>query len=572
MEALGPPADEIKQLRRCINDLVSIVTLPAIWSGGSTSQMVRTLTDVLMDTLLLDLLYVRLENPSGNAPFEMARLARSRSPMATPQEIGERLRNCLGLDPRKWPASARGCVGNGEICIAPLRLGLQGEIGIIAAGSERQDFPKQTERLLLSTAANQIVIALHQAWQLNEQRRVATELDQRVSLRTKELAEANEELRREIVERKRADEELRRSEAYLAEAQRLSRTGSFGWSPSTDEHFWSDETYRIFEYEVFSKVSLQMVRERVHPEDLPLFDQVINASKGDGFDFEYRLLLPTGAVKQVHVVAHAMRGEFGTHELVGAVMDITATRQAEAALRQAQTELAHVTRVTTMGELAASIAHEVNQPISGVVINGNASLLWLDKVKENSANVAELRQTLHRIIRDGERAGEIVARIRALFKKAQQAKEPLNLNEAIREILALAKSEMSKHRIALHLELADELPWALGDKVQLQQVMLNLILNAIDAMNTLEERSRDLMVRTQRSEDGMVMVTVRDSGIGLDRSSLEKVFSAFHTTKPGGLGMGLSISRSIVENHHGRLWASAHEGPGASFHFTLPTA
>jgi predicted ATPase/signal transduction histidine kinase len=380
-------------------------------------------------------------------------------------------------------------------------------------------------------------------------------------------------LEQENLERKWAEEELRRSEAYLAEAQKLSCTGSFGWSVATDEHFWSDETYRIFEYEVSSKVSLQMVRERIHPEDIPLLAQVIaRATNGDGFDYECRLLLPSGAVKQIHVVAHAVRGEFGTHEFVGAVMDITVTRQAEAALRQAHAELAHVTRVTTMGELAASIAHEVNQPIAGIVLNGNASLRWLARVKEESSDLKEARQTIQRIIRDGNRAGEILGRIRALFKKAEPAKEPLDLNEAIREILLLARSEMNKHQVALCLELAEDLPPALGDKVQLQQVILNLILNGIEAMNTVEDHSRDLIIRTQCSEEGVVTVTVRDSGIGLDSSSMGKVFAAFHTTKPGGLGMGLSISRSIVENHHGRLWVTAHDGPGVSFHFTLLTA
>ena len=225
-----------------------------------------------------------------------------------------------------------------------------------------------------------------------------------------------------------------------------------------------------------------------------------------------------------------------------------------------------------MGELAASIAHEVNQPIAGVVLNGNASLHWLARVKEESIDLKEARQTIQRIIRDGNRAGEILGRIRSLFKKAEPAKEPLDLNEAIREILLLARSEMNKHQVALRLELADDLPPTLGDKVQLQQVILNLILNGIEAMDTVEDHSRDLIIRTQCSEEGVVMVTVRDSGIGLDSSSMGKVFAAFHTTKPGGLGMGLSISRAIVENHHGRLWVTAHNGPGASFHFTLLTA
>jgi PAS domain S-box-containing protein len=258
--------------------------------------------------------------------------------------------------------------------------------------------------------------------------------------------------------------------------------------------------------------------------------------------------------------------------------DITESKQAaeelrrsEAGLMKAQAELAHVTRVTTMGELAASIAHEVNQPIAGIVINANACLRWLAGVREESANLTEARATLQRIIRDGNRAGEIITRIRALFKKTGPAREPLDFNETIREIIILARTEMDTQRVALRLELAADLALVLGDKVQLQQVMLNLILNAIEAMATVEDRSRDLVIRTESRKAGIVLVTVRDSGPGLDSAGMEHIFAAFHTSKPGGLGMGLSISRSIVESHSGRLWATAHDGPGASFHFTLPT-
>jgi C4-dicarboxylate-specific signal transduction histidine kinase len=239
-------------------------------------------------------------------------------------------------------------------------------------------------------------------------------------------------------------------------------------------------------------------------------------------------------------------------------------------LRQAQAELAHVTRVTTMGELAASIAHEVNQPISAVVLNGNACLRWLARVKEESDEIGEVRETLQRIIRDGSRAGEIISRIRALFKKTESAKAPLDLNETIREVVVLARSEMNKQEVMLRLELPSDLPKVVGDRVQLQQVVLNLILNAIDAMATVEGRNRDLTIQTRPCDGRKVIVTVRDTGIGLGPESTDQVFKAFHTTKAGGLGMGLSISRSIVENHSGRLWATGHNGPGASFHFTLP--
>ena len=261
-----------------------------------------------------------------------------------------------------------------------------------------------------------------------------------------------------------------------------------------------------------------------------------------------------------------------TKEGVAFVVDLSERKRAEESLRRAQVELAHVTRVTTMGELAASIAHEVNQPIAGVILNANACLRWLTRVKEDSVNVTEARETLHRIIRDGSRAGDIVAHIRSLFKKTGPAREPLDMSEAIREVVILTRSEMDKKQIGLRLQLAADLPLVLGDRVQLQQVMLNLILNAIDAMSTVEGRSRDLIVITQVTEKANILVTVRDSGTGLDPGSMDQIFAAFHTTKPGGMGMGLSISRSIVENHSGRLWVTAHDGPGASFHFTLLTA
>jgi C4-dicarboxylate-specific signal transduction histidine kinase len=258
-------------------------------------------------------------------------------------------------------------------------------------------------------------------------------------------------------------------------------------------------------------------------------------------------------------------------------MDITERKSAERELRrgaeklrETQAELAHVSRVTTMGELAASIAHEVNQPISGVVINGNTCLRLLARCKEEAVELKAVRVAIGRVIRDGNRAGEIVSRIRALFKKTECAKVPLDLNQAIREIIVVAKSGIEKQRVTLRLKLHSDLPHVLGDRVQIQQVLLNLILNATDAMCTVQGRTRELIIQTQRCEGREAVVIVRDSGIGIHPESIKDVFTAFHTTKPGGLGMGLSISRSIVEAHSGRLWVTGHEGPGASFLFTLP--
>ncbi len=313
----------------------------------------------------------------------------------------------------------------------------------------------------------------------------------------------------------------------------------------------------------------------VHPEDREVAASAFweGVSNGQGFAMETRALrAQDGTYRWQLNQAVVLRDSEGkVLKFVGTTTDIDDQKRAQEALRQAQAELAHITRVTTMGELAASIAHEVNQPIAGVMINGNACLRWLSGVKDDSANLKEARATIQRIIRDGQRAGEIIARIRALFKKTELAREPLDINETIREIIVLVRSDMDKQRVALRLELSPNLPKVFGDRVQLQQVMLNLILNAIDAMATVQGRARDLVIETRSSEEGEVLVTVRDSGIGLAPESIEHIFTAFHTTKPGGLGMGLSISRSIVENHSGRLWVTSHVGQGASFHFTLPS-
>jgi signal transduction histidine kinase len=242
-------------------------------------------------------------------------------------------------------------------------------------------------------------------------------------------------------------------------------------------------------------------------------------------------------------------------------------RKAEQALRETQASLAHVTRVMTMGELAASIAHEVNQPLAGIVINGNACLRWLGG---ESPNLAEAREAAQRIIRDGTRANDIITRVRALARKTGTLSERVDLNEAIREVIALCQGEARKHGVALRTQLPGDLPPVRGDRVLIQQVVLNLVLNGIDAMSDVPDRPRELVIHAQGEADH-VRVTVHDSGIGLDPQGLDRIFDALYTTKPGGMGMGLSISRTIVENHGGRLAVVSQDGPGATFEFTLPT-
>jgi PAS domain S-box-containing protein len=379
---------------------------------------------------------------------------------------------------------------------------------------------------------------------------------------------------RDITERKQSEEKLKRSEAYLAEAQKLSLTGSFGWSVSADEHFWSDETFRIFEYDTSTNVTLQMILKRVHPDDVPLVTQIIERASHDGQDWEleHRLLMPNGTVKHVHVVAHATGGKSGNREFVGAVMDITATRRAEEAMRRAQADLAHVSRMTTLGELAASIAHEVNQPLGSIINNANACLSLLTKA---APQISELREALAEITEGANRASAVISRVRQLSRNVQCDRSPVNVADVVTDILALTRNEAASRQVTVRTQLTGDLPPVLGDRVQLQQVLLNLVVNGMDAMDTIEA-SRRVLVISGRCEirDGKsgCLVSVQDAGIGFKPQEMDRFFEAFYTTKPQGLGMGLAISRSIIEGHGGQLWAEANQGPGATFLFSLPDA
>jgi PAS domain S-box-containing protein len=496
------------------------------------------------------------------------------------------------------------------------------------------------------------------------------------------------------------EKKLQRSEAYLAEAQRLSHTGSFGWRVSTGEIIWSEETFRIFQYDRTAKPTVELILQRVHPEDAALVKQTIERASQDGknFEHEYRLLMPDGSVKHLHVVAHALSDESGSVEFLGAVMDVTVAKQAEATLReseaylaeaqrlshtgswawtpatgdirywseecyrilgfdphggqprfetffqrihpddqsknretaetalrekanfesdyrivhtggeirdihvvghpvlspsgdlvefvgtviditerklaeaererlrQAQVELAHANRVTTMGELTASLAHEVNQPIAAAATDANTCLRWLTR---DQPDLEEAREAASRMVKDATRAADIISRIRLLFKKVSPQRELVDVNEVIREMIVLLRSEATRYSTSVQTELASDLPQVMGDRVQLQQVLMNLLLNGMDAMKDVDT-TRELIINSQPAKNEQVMVSVSDTGVGLPAQQAEQIFNAFFTTKPHGTGMGLRISRSIIESHGGRLWAADNTPRGASFCFTLP--
>jgi len=373
---------------------------------------------------------------------------------------------------------------------------------------------------------------------------------------------------RDITERKRSEEELRRSAAYLAEAQKLSLTGSFAWHVSSDKHFWSAETYRIFEYEPTTEVSLQLILDRVHHQDAHFIRHAIAlASGGKDFDYECRFQMPSGALKHLHIVAHRVPNPDGQPEYIGAVQDVTERQLSEEALGRVRSELARVARATSFGALTASIAHEVNQPLSGIITNASTCLRML---ASDPPDIDGALATARRTIRDGHRASDVITRLRNLYSKKEVTPEAVDLNDATREVIALSSSDLQRNRVDLRAELADDLPPVIGDRVQLQQVILNLLTNASDAMRSVDDRPRQIVIRTQRDEADGVRLSVRDAGAGFQPQSADKLFEAFYTTKSGGMGIGLSVSRSIIENHHGRIWAASNESPGATFAFSIP--
>jgi PAS domain S-box-containing protein len=689
-------AGEIQRLQRCINDLVSVLALPAIWTGSEPPQVVSTLLDALLGMLGLDLVYARMNGPTGEALIEVVRTAPSRCLTVRAQEIGDMLRQRLGDDRQKWPPLSRNVIDGTELSIVPLPLGLQGEIGVLIAGSGRADFPLETERLLLSVAANQASIALREAQLLGDQKQLAGELDRRVAQRTAELAAANEGLRKEVAERKRAED------AVSASARRLkliiNTIPALAWSARPDgsaeffnQHYldyvglsaeraqdwgwataihpddrdgllasWqaimasgnpgegearlrrSDGEYRWFLYRANplrgdngnivkwygintditdSKLAQDKLREselnlRQLTETIP--EMLWSATPDGAIDYcnahlldytgfpaeevmgsgwtkalhpddveqtarEWMSCVLTGAPYRVEVrtfhaadrtyrwcVANArpLRDQRGRIlKWHGTVVDMHDWKQAQEALRNTQAELAHMARVMSIGELTAAIAHELNQPLSGIITNASTSLRML---AADPPNVDGALETARRTIRDANRASEVIARLRSLYSKKVAAVEPVDLNEAIRELIALSLSGLQKNGVIMRRELAGDLPRVTGDRVQLQQVVLNLLRNASDAMSAVDDRPRQLFIRTERHEGDRVLVTVQDTGVGFQPESADRLFDPFYTTKTNGMGIGLSVSRSIIESHHGRLWAALNEGPGATFAFSIP--
>ena len=809
---LGDGDDEIKRLQRCISDLVSLLGLPATWSGGEPSRIVSTLLDALLRMLQLDLVYVRLRDSGGQAPIEMVRFAQSQERTAQPHEIGEVFKLWLEAEPRERAPLIRNPTGGRDISIAPLGLGLHGEIGEIVAGSERADFPRQTERLILSVAANQASIGLQGARLLTEQKNVSVELDRRVAQRTGELAKANEELQlqvgllqhipvaawtlrpdgtpdfvnqtwlkytgqaldyvrsdpeawmttihpgdreiasssfwggvcsgqgfsyearfcrvsdgawrwhlnRAVVLRDAAGEilrfvgtstdidDLKQSQDDLRTADERTRLIVetaldavvtmdsqglitswnkqaeiiFGWSPAEaigrpmagmiipEQHRTAHELglrrfldtgegpilRRRIEITAVRRsgtefpVELEVVPVRLRHDwvfsafirditESKLAEEKLRASElhlrrmtetipemlwsataegaidycntrvldytgfpaeelmGDGW---IKLLHPdhaaqaarlwmscvaTGVPYRVEVRAYrfADRGyrwcvmsalPLPDHQgrivkWYGTVVDMHDWKQAQEDLRNTQAELAHMARVMTMGELTASIAHEVNQPLASIIASGDSCTAWL---ANEPPNLDKARAATSRIIQAATQASEIVQRLRALFRKTTSMTASVDVNGAIEDTISLVHHEAERNKILLRTELHPGVPSVSGDRVQLQQVILNLTMNGIESVARFDHEPRWVMIRSTRSNSGELLVSVEDTGLGIESENADRLVTPFFTTKPQGIGMGLPICRSIIEVHGGRLWAAKNEPRGAVFHFTLPVA
>ncbi len=677
----GDVAEEIKRLQRCNNDLVSLLALPAMWSGYEPSQIVNTLLDALLRMLELDLVYVRLKDAVGQAPTEVVRFARSQEQTAQSHEIRDVFKHWLGAGRLERPPLIRNRIGGRDISIVPLGLGLQGEIGEIIAGSERASFPLQTERLILSVAANQASIGLQGARLLSEQRRVASELELRVAQRTAELAAANEELRRgeefhRVVVEAASDavvsidhggtillanrattrifgyepseligqpltmlmpEYLRNlHEAGLKRYQQtgrrhlnwqsielisLRKSGdefpvevSFGEIANNDDRVFTgfirdisqrkqaEEALRVSERNLSLMIDaipglvwcaapdgeLNYLNQRLldytgtspdvwaqlgwasllHPDDVESTAQAWThaVTTGQPLEAQCRLRRFDGAYRWFQALGQAARdGDGGVARWYGLLIDIDDRKNTEEALRNSQARLSRAIQTATVGEFAAAIAHEVNQPLAAVVTNGQACLRWL---AAQPPGITKAHEAAERIVRDGKEAGEVVRRIRALFKQAAVEKIDLDVNEVIGEVLHLLTGETARKRVAVETDLGQRLAPVAGDRVQLQQVVFNLLLNGIEAMESVVDRPKKLFICSKRPSPETVLVEVRDFGTGL--KDPDRIFEAFFTTKDNGMGMGLAICRSIIDAHQGRLWAASGEGVGTTFSFTLP--
>jgi len=375
----------------------------------------------------------------------------------------------------------------------------------------------------------------------------------------------------DIEDRKQAEERLRRSEAFLRQAQLISKTGSAGFNILTGEHYWSDETYRIFELDHGVEPSFDAYLGRVHPEDRDSASRILDRFRAaePGVDVQHRLLMPDGRVKHVRILAGPADASYEKGIYIGAIMDVTAARLAEDGVQHANAELARVMRIATMAELAASIAHEVNQPLAAILMYGKAAMRWMNRAVPD---MAEAKAAAENVVNSAQRAKEVVAQLRAVFTRKDPVPVALDLNILVETTLPLLQSQLGRYNAAVSLALSADLPLVKADPVQIQQVLINLVTNGLQSPPAGQTLDRRLWIRTMSDRSGVASLCVTDDGQGIAEDKIDRLFEPFFTTKADGMGMGLSICRTIIESHGGAIAARNEDGAGATVSFTLPGA
>jgi PAS domain S-box-containing protein len=601
--SLEPPNDvetlsgDTATLRSQLRDLIAILASAAVWSGRDAADIPEAVLEVLSSMLRLDLAYIWAADPTGSGPLETARV------QGRP-DLGNRGREIAGplAEGTTDPDANQALVLPDPATGAPLRatriaFGLAGHTGVVIAASRRSSFPTPFERFLLQSIITQaevalrnaaLMTALHHALHCEQVARADAEaanrakdllneeLERRVVERTRQLSLVNQDLTREIAERKRAEEALRESEQRFRD---YAETASdWLWETGPDHSFTRvSENLTTLGIDLAGRIGVTRwdfatdVEEE--PEKWRLHRAALEAHQPFR-NFRYRTAGADGSVVSIATSGKPVfdaDGRFLGYR--GVSSDVTAAVRAdlaERALHLAQAELARVARVTTLGELAASIAHEINQPLAAIGADANACLHWL---AADRPDLDSVREALTAIVKDGDRAGAVITRIRTLLARSPLTHEPCDLTGVIREVLPLVGPEIGRHGIILEMSLAADLPQVMGDRIQLQQVLLNLLLNAAEAMREVPPARRRMVVRAiadHRDDGPWAIIAVEDTGIGFGEAEAPRLFEAFYTTKPGGLGMGLSISRSIIDTHGGRLWATGNPDHGATFHLALP--
>ena len=540
-------ADEIRRLRIALRDLVALSTLPAAWVGREPTTIAAGLADVLVGALQLDFVFVRLRDRNGGDPIDVAR---GNAWKEFPEWLQSHTAHSGRYQRKEIVSGVGGANEKYRGFVTP--IGFDCDSGLVAATSDRGDFPSETDQLLLSVAANHAAMAFHSA-QLVRDLRVAEE----------QLRQSRDELERKVTERTC---ELRRIGAELQTILDASPLAMVLVGRDYTVQRCNSAFERLVGWSADEVLGRRIqLMERIEERGTALASRL---ESGHGFSgMEIRMIRKDGTEFDANLACAPLADDEGRPAgLVANIEDISDRKRADEALRKAQTELAHVTRLTMLGEMAASIAHEINQPLTAIVADAAASLNWLARP---DVELDKVRDALAEIVTEGHRAGDIIQRTRQLATKSDPHKTRLNINDVIQHIAPLVRTEVNKHRASLCMALASPLPRVLGDPVQLEQVIINLAMNGAEAMATVDNRPRELVIRSEARED-RVLVAVEDAGVGLRPGDADRLFNAFFTTKPGGMGMGLSISRSIIEGHGGRLWATPNVAHGTTFHFALP--